>query len=274
MKFILILVVALLLYAFVLRPARKRARRTQLRAQPFPSAWSEVLKQSVPVFEHLPADLQSQLQGHIQVFLGEKRFIGCDGLEVSDEMRVTVAAQACLLLLNRETSIYGGLSTIYLYPSAYVATTRTQGGAGAEQVSRSVRLGESWTRGSVVLSWSHSRSGAANFDDGSNVVLHEFAHQLDQEDGDADGAPQLKTPSCYRTWAAVLGSEFKRVQGRRAGRNFKSLINDYGATNPAEFFAVATENFFEKPIQLKRKHSELYGELAKYYQVNPGDWKR
>ena len=274
MKFLLVLIAALLLYVFVLRPARKRARRTQLRAEPFPEAWSEILKHSVPVFEDLPAGLKSQLQGHIQVFLGEKRFIGCHGLEVTDEMRVTIAAQACLLLLNRETSVYGGLSTIYLYPSAYVATTRTRGDAGAEQVSRSVRLGESWTRGSVVLSWSHSRSGAANFNDGSNVVLHEFAHQLDQEDGHADGAPQLKTPTCYRTWAAVLGAEFKRVQGRRAGRNFKSLINDYGATNPAEFFAVATENFFEKPAQLQRRHPQLYDELAKYYRVHPGDWER
>ena len=274
MKSIAILIAALLLYAFVLRPARKRACRTQLRAQPFPTAWSDILRQSVPVFEDLPKELQSQLQGHILVFLGEKRFVGCEGLEVSDLMRVTVAAQACLLLLNRETSIYGGLSTIYLYPSAYVATARTQSGAGTEQVSRSVRLGESWTRGSVVLSWSHSKSGAANFDDGSNVVLHEFAHQLDQEDGDADGAPQLRAPSCYRTWAAVLGSEFKRIQGRREGRKIKSIINDYGATNPAEFFAVATENFFERPVQFKRRHPELYGQLAKYYQVNPGDWKR
>ena len=273
MKSIAILTAALLLFVFVLRPARKRARRARLRAQPFPPAWSEVLARNLPIFEHLPVGLQSQLQGHMQVFLGEKRFVGCEGLQVTDAMRVTIAAQACLLLLNRETSIYSGLSTIYLYPTAYVATARTHAGAGAEQVSRSVRLGESWTRGSVVLSWSHSRSGAANFDDGINVVLHEFAHQLDQEDGDADGAPQLETPSCYRTWAAVLGSEFKRVQDRRAGLKLKSLINDYGATNPAEFFAVATENFYEKPVQLKRKHPELYAELAKYYRVNPGDWK-
>ena len=190
-------------------------------------------------------------------------FEGCGGLELTDEMRVLIAAQACLLLLNRPAAVYPRLKTILVYPSTYVA--------GGQDQPKSVRLGESWGAGVVVLAWNSVKGGATNFNDGQNVTLHEFAHQLDQADGAADGAPDLASRSAYRTWAQVLSREYQTLRKwKKKGR--RTVLNKYGATNPAEFFAVATETFFEKPRQMKKKHPELYEELKRYYRTEPLDW--
>lgn len=245
---------------------RKR-RRTKVRARPFPSAWLEVLA-GLPLYERLePAD-QAELRGHVLVFLDEKEFEGCAGQEITDEIRVTVAAHACLLLLHRETEYYPDLSSILIYPHAYEATHQEELPGGVISEGPSVRLGESWTRGSVVLAWDAVQAGFYDVRDGENVVIHEFAHQLDQEDGRADGAPILESRSRYAPWARVLSEEYERLQERVAeGR--RTFIDDYGATNPAEFFAVVTEAFFERPKTLQRKHPELYEQLRLYYAQDP-----
>ena len=195
-------------------------------------------------------------------------FEGCGGLELTDEIKVTIAAQACLLLLHRETDYYPRLITILVYPHAYVAKSVEPIGGGVVLEGETARLGEAWKDGVVVLSWDDVRQGASDLHDGHNVVLHEFAHQLDQQDGSADGAPILEHRSQYVTWARVLSDEYEQLR-RDTEQGRKDVLDEYGATNPAEFFAVATECFFEKPIPLRRKHPQLYEELKAYYRQDP-----
>ena len=246
---------------------RKR-RRERLRSQPFPPAWLAIIKKNVPFYYRLPQADQRELQGHIQVFLAEKHFEGCGGLELTDEIKVTIAAQACLLLLHRETDYYPRLITILVYPHAYVAKSVEPIGRGVVLEGETTRLGEAWKEGVVVLSWDDVRRGASDLHDGHNVVLHEFAHQLDQQDGSADGAPILEHHSQYVTWARVLSDEYDQLR-RDTEKGRRDVLDEYGATNPAEFFAVATECFFEKPAQLQKRHPELYSELKRFYRQDP-----
>ena len=241
-----------------------RRNRERIRSAPFPAAWERIIARNCPFYGRLPEADRRELRGHVQVFLAEKYFEGCGGLEMTDEIKVTIAAQACLLLLHRDSDYYRRLVTILVYPTAYVARAVEPIGGGFVIEGEQGRLGEAWKDGVVVLSWDDVRSGAADARDGQNVVLHEFAHQLDQEDGAADGAPILEGRSHYAAWARALGAEYEQL---RKGR--KSVLDRYGATNPAEFFAVATECFFEKPAQMLRKHPELYDELKAYYQQDP-----
>lgn len=220
----------------------------------------------MPRYGHLPDDLRAQLCGHIQVFLDEKQYEGCGGLTITDEIRVTIAAHACLLLLSRDTDYYPELISILVYPSTYkVSVTKTYGILEVEHDS--VRLGESWTEGKVILSWDAVLHGSVEHYDGQNVALHEFAHQLDQEDGVGDGAPILPVNSMYTSWARVLGDEFDALRSKTVTGD-QSVLDKYGATHPAEFFAVATEAFFEKPDKLKRKHPELYDQLKQFYRLD------
>jgi Mlc titration factor MtfA (ptsG expression regulator) len=244
----------------------KRRRRDAIREQPFPEAWRGVLDRDVAYVAKLGEDERAELEGLVQIFLAEKHLEGCGGLELTDEIRVTIAAQACLLLLGRDTDVYPELETVLVYPHAYRApSTKREGFVVIE--SDDARLGESWTRGVVVLAWDHVSSSARQLG-GDNVVLHEFAHQLDAEDGSMDGAPDLGSRARFASWARVLGEEFEEVSNRlHAGR--PSDIDAYGATSPPEFFAVVTEMFFEKPHQLRKRHPELYAELAAFYKQDP-----
>lgn len=248
----------------------RNASRAKLLAAPLPDRWQAHLEKNIPLYNRLPEELKQQLHGLINVFLAEKEFKGCQGLEISDEIRVTIAAQACMLLLNRKTKYFGKLKTIYVYPHTYVAKQVSYDGIMVIE-GQSVRLGESWQNGPIVLAWDSVIGGARNIHDGRNVVIHEFSHQLDQEDGEADGAPILENRSCYRSWAGVLGPEFEALQNKARKRR-RSAMNKYGATNPAEFFAVATETFFEKPKQMHKRHPELYEELKSYYKLDPLAW--
>jgi MtfA peptidase len=247
----------------------KQRRRDRIRSQPFSPAWLTTIQKNVPIFNGLPQADQRELQGHIQVFLAEKCFEGCGGLEMTDKIKVTIAAQACVLLLHRESD-YRRLFSILVYPHAYVAKSIEPIGGGVALEGETARLGEAWKDGVVVLSWDDVRQGASDLHDGHNVVLHEFAHQLDQEDGSADGAPILEHRS-HVTWARVLSEEYDQLR-RDAEQGRTSVLDEYGATNPAEFFAVATECFFEKPIQLRRKHPQLYEELKAYYRQDPASF--
>jgi Mlc titration factor MtfA (ptsG expression regulator) len=222
----------------------------------------------VPYYRLLSPDEQKELRKLIRVFLSEKKFEGCGGLEITDEIRVTIAAQACILLLNREHDYYAGLHSILVYPSSYQAPAKFVDPMGVVHEGDQGRLGEAWLRGAIILSWDDVRRGSADFQDGHNVTLHEFAHQLDQEDGTFDGAPILEKRSHYGSWARVLLKEYKAL-GEAADRGQETLIDQYGATDPAEFFAVITEAFFERPKALKEKHPELYEELMKFFHQDP-----
>jgi len=228
------------------------------------------LNRNVALYRYLPDSLKKELQGHIYVFLGEKTFEGCGGLKITDEIRVTIAAQACILLLNRKPTYYPTLYTILVYPGAYVAKKTTVVGMQHFE-EMTVRAGESWTRGEVVLAWDDVRQEAIDLAEGHNVVLHEFAHQLDQEDGKSDGAPILPKQSSYKAWARVLSKEYQDLR-RKTLSGRLDIMDAYGATNPAEFFAVATETFFERPRQMKLSHPELYEELESYYGLDPLKW--
>ena len=254
----------------MLKPQYTRYSRNKLKSRLFPESWNSILSKNMPYLQIMPEALQVQLKQHILVFLDEKAFYGFEGIEITDEIKVTVAAQACLLLLNRETDYYPALKSIYIYPAAFVAQHASPGAAGVLNNQRRVLSGESWGLGKVVLSWHDTKVGADLIDDGHNVVIHEFAHQLDQETGSANGAPFLKSKK-NSGWATVLKEEFEHLQeATRAGDH--SLLDSYGATNPAEFFAVATEVFFERPVELSSLHPRLYNQLQAYYQVNPACW--
>lgn len=270
--FILIIVVgALVLLFFIGKRALRTRRINQLAVKPLPDEWARILERNVALYRYLPEALREQLHNDIKIFISEKHFEGLGGLEITDEIKVTIAAEASMLLLNRISSDYPKLSSILVYPGAYVARQSTAVGGGVYSDGQSVRLGESWQHGSVVLAWDNVRQGAVNPQDGHNVVLHEFAHQLDQEDGIADGAPILEKRSSYAAWARIMSKEYAQLRSN-AEHHKKSVMDKYGATNPAEFFAVATETFFEKPKQLKKKAPDLYAELRSFYNVDPIEW--
>jgi len=254
-----------------IRRVLQRCRREFLKGTPFPERWRKVLGTNVRIYNHLPQELKDQLHCHINVFLAEKRFEGCGGLHVTDEIRVTIAALACMLLLNRKTDYYPKLKSILVYPHPYVVEdvdfigdTRVHGW--------SFRAGESWTTGAVVVAWDEVTAQASDVGYGHNVVLHEFAHQLDQEDGTGTaGIPVLERGSSYITWARILGKGFRQLR-EKVEREEADVIDEYGAENEAEFFAVATEAFFEKPVLLRKKHPDLYAELKNYYKLDPAEW--
>lgn len=246
--------------------------RRWIRRRPFPRASQQMLARQLPVFSGLGPRLQQELIDHIKVFLGSKQFIGCAGLMITDEIKITIAAQACLLLLNRPTYEYGDVRFIYVYPSSFRVTRDVRDKIGLVSTQSRDLLGESWQNGKVVLAWDDVERGVRNFSDGHNVVLHEFAHQLDEEGGGANGAPLLYTKAAYKSWAYVFGQEFEKLQASEPGS--PGIIDQYGATNPAEFFAVATETFFEEPRKLYQHHRELFDQLKAYYHLDPRDWHK
>jgi len=297
MSLALLLLAALLVVAAIAGAPRWRSWRRQAWARrPFPAAWRTILRRRVPLYRQLPADLQQQLRRRILVFLAEKPFLGCAGLEITDEMRVTIAAQACLLRLNGGEAMFPELRQILVYPGAFLVDRVHAAPGGVLRDERRVLAGESWSQGQVILSWQDVLDGARVVDDGHNVVLHEFAHQLDQETGSANGAPRLGSRAAHARWAQVMGGEFAALQARiRAREGARSraqaewswlgtssdgpaapepadLISDYGATNEAEFFAVVTEVFFEQAPALAGRHPALFELMRDYYQVDPRHW--
>lgn len=244
-------------------------RRAKLRAQPFPAEWRRIVERNVPIFRRLSRDDQAELLGHVQVFLAEKHFEGAGGLELTDEIRVTIAAQACLLLLHRDTDYYPKLKSILVYPTGYVAHEARSVGGGIWEEGDDDLLGHTQQRlGALVLAWDAAQHGALQPTDGENLVLHEFAHQLDFEDDVTNGTPPLASRAEYLAWGRVMSEEFEALRAaEEEGR--PTLIDQYGATDPAEFFAVITEAFFERPHALKRRHPELYERLASFYRQDP-----
>lgn len=231
-------------------------QRRRLLARPFPAAWEEIIRDRLPYAATLTGDDAARWRNHLKLLVWGKRFEGAQGLEVTDEMRVVVAGQAARIARRLPWDAYDRLSTILLYPSHY----RHQGRDGAV-------LGEAHPHGLVVLSWDAVTHGVRDPKDGRCTAMHEFAHVLDVSDGAFDGTPELHESGDYRRWAVVLSEHFFAL--RRAPH--RSVLRAYGATNEAEFFAVATEAFFERPARLRARAPELYAVLAGYFRVEPVD---
>lgn len=245
-------------------------QRHRLTRPPFPAAWRAVLRRRMPLYRRLPPGLQQQLRRHVQVFVAQVPFVGCQGLVVTDEVRVLVAAQAALLLLGRPAGTYRGLRQVLVYPAPFVVD-RTRADGTVVHEERRVLLGESWQQGQLILSWPDVLAGAADPDDGHNVVVHECAHQLDQERGAANGAPFLGRREAYARWADTWQTAFDALREQLA-QGLPTLIDAYGATDPAEFFAVVSELFFERPAVLAEMHPTLYQELRDFYRCDPASW--
>lgn len=237
----------------------------------FRPEWIAMLETNLPLYGRLPEEVRLTLHQRIARFIQSTRFEGCNGLELTEEMILTVAAQACLLVLHREGEPYPELRNVYLYPTTFRSVQKSRDALGVVTEAEISRLGESWTTDTVILAWDSVEGGARNLYDGHNVTFHEFSHQLDHEDGPTDGAPPLPSRAAYRSWARVFRENYADFLDRLE-RGSKTLLDPYGATNPAEFFAVATETFFEKPRQMAKKRPDLYEELKGFYGVDPKDW--
>ncbi len=231
----------------------RRWRRKRIRARALPDGWLAILDKNAPFVARLPEADRARLLGDVQVFVAEKQFIGASGVVISDEMRVTIAAAAVRLVLRLDIALYDDLSEIIVYPDAYKHQD-----AGDVAV-----LGEAHHWGVVVLSWSAVVEGMQNPRDGHDTALHEFAHVLDRVDGAFDGAPSLRAHDHYRPWATAMTRHFERL--RKRDKKLRSVLRDYGATNEAEFFAVATEAYFERPEKLRERAPDLYEALRGFY---------
>ena len=260
--------IGILIYPFLVN-----LRRDHIKAQIFPRHWLSIVESNLAIYNTLSDFQQKQLQGYMQIFLKEKQFIGCLGLQITEEMKVTIAAMACLLLFGDRKTYFPNLRSILIYPNAYIVNETIMSDRYIVEERRVARLGESWTKDQLILSWDQIKQDLLNWHDGHNVVLHEFAHQLDQEDGIAEGVPILPRALDYAVWAKIMTAEYLQLCDR-VENSKKTVIDSYGATNPAEFFAVATETFFEKPIQLNQKHQDLYELLQRYYRLDPLQWQK
>ncbi|MFN9830339.1 MAG: zinc-dependent peptidase [Pseudanabaena sp.] len=264
-------VVSVIAIAILIYPLWVKWQRDRLMAKPVPRHWLNIIESNLAIYHSLEIHQQKQLQGYVQVFLKEKQFIGCMGLQVTEEMRVTIAAIACLLLFGDRKTYFPNLRSILIYPHAYIVNEIVMRDHYIVEERLVARLGESWTQDQIILSWEQIQQDLRNWQDGHNVILHEFAHQHDREYGRAEGVPILPRTLDYALWAKVMTTDYLQLCDQ-VERQHKTIIDSYGATNPAEFFAVVTETFFEKPKQLYQHHSSLYELLQRYYQLDPRQW--
>lgn len=260
---------ALILGALIWRARAKRRWQQEVLASRLTDAeWAIVLRE-VPLVRQMPPALKAPLEGKIALFLNQVDLVGCNGLEVTDDMALSIAAQAALLVVNTDTW-YDHLTTVLVYPTAYRTRRQHRDGYVVTEEDE-VRLGESWSRGPVVLSWQDTQQGALNAQDGLNLVLHEFAHQMDDLSGHTDGAPLMAKGQSFDRWARVMTEAFDRhVLNTDAGR--RTVIDPYGATSHEEFFATAVEAFFEKPHQLRASEPEVYDQIKTLLGLDPATW--
>lgn len=266
----LLLVLGLVAGAVVYRYAARTKSRAELLSTPLSEEERATVDRVVPLIRRLPPRFRATLEGKMHRFLDQVTFMGQGDLEVTEEMRLSIAAQACLLIVNRDLW-YDNLRSIILYPSAFKSRQRRQNGFVVTD-KEIVRTGESWNRGPVVLSWAHSRAGALNDHDGHNVVLHEFAHQVDDMTGRANGVPLLSAEQSFAEWERVFLTAFERhEQAVRHGR--PTVIDPYGAQGHEEFFAVSVEVFFERPGALKDDSPDVYTQLSQLFRLDPVAWE-
>ncbi len=246
----------------------QRWRRRRILGRRFPPDWADLVRGTFPRYARLDAADRAELERLVLLFVAEKRFEGAAGLRIIDEIRLTIAAQACLLLLHRSADVYPGLVSIIVYPGEYVARQRVRDEIGLVRESTQVRLGETGARGAVVLSWDAALRGASDANGGRSLVLHEFAHLLDAESGGFDGAPRLPLRSMYDRWSRVMKDAYTALRSREA-EGLATDLDPYAATSPAEFFAVATERFFQLPHVMQLQQPALFEELAAFYRQDP-----
>ncbi len=243
-------------------------RRRRILAQPFPEAWHGILRVRVPHLAWLDDAEAAHLRELVQVFVAEKHWEGAAGLVLDDEIRVTIAAQACLLILGLEHALYRQVESIVVYPYTVVVPPPKPGffAPGGTLPPAGVPIhGQAFARGPVILVWDAVRRGAANPTDGRNVVYHEFAHKLDMLSGSADGVPPLHDRATYDRWVEVFTQEYEELR-RRTERGASSYLGTYALTNGAEFFAVASEHFFEQPLEMQRDHGAMYELMRDFYR--------
>lgn len=246
-----------------------RRRRAKLQAQPFPPHWQEILQRNVHCYSRLSEDEQRSVQQRLQVFVAEKNWEGVGGLSLTEEMKVTVAGLACFLVRAMLEEYFDNVLSILVYPAAYIAPNEQATPSGVVIEGGQARMGEAWYRGPVILSWEDVLAGGRDQSHGSNLVFHEFAHQLDMQNGrQIDGTPPLPTDELARRWPQVMEREFQELQEDCHGHH-RPLLDCYGTTNRAEFFAVATECFFCRPAALSSRHPDLYDVLRGYYRQDP-----
>ena len=249
----------------------KKRRRARITAKPFPDAWRDFIHSRMPYIKCLPPELQLDLEKRIQIFLAEKHFEGCGGFVITEEVRLVIAAQACVLVIGRPIDIFPRLKTILVYKTAFFADRNEEDEIGVVGSSDDVHAGESWDIGVVILAWQEIERGLRHKHDGYNVIIHEFAHQLDQENYETDGVPLLDHRDHYPRWQEVFSEHYAELLND-VERRRKTVLDDYGATNPAEFFAVASESFFEESAKLKQQHPDLYDVLNHYYKQDPAQY--
>ncbi len=243
-------------------------RRRKLLAQPFPDDWERMLQAHCRHWARLtPAEL-SQVRNTVRLLIAEKHWEGCNGLVVTAEMRVTIAAHAALMCLGFPGVPFERLVTVLIYPDTFVATPRHRQPWGLEEDSAEPRLGEAWYQGPVILSWREIVKQCVEQPDGRNLVIHEFAHLLDMANFDVDGVPDLPHDVDPRQWAEDFQEEFRRLQRQiRLGR--ATVLDAYAGTSPVEFFAVGSEAFFEQPTELRHESPRVYDLLRRYYRQDP-----
>ena len=250
-------------------------RRSRLLEEPFPEEWEDILEENVAAYELLDDDEQKRLRDLVQVFIAEKNWEGCGdpALELDDEIRVTIAGAGCLLLMGRDHDLFSEVESILVYPSAVVVPEQQRShfdSTGRVNEGDKPVLGLAVHGGAVVLAWDSALHGARDHKDGHNVVIHELAHKIDFIDGAADGTPMFESGAERRAWAEAMAPAYLRHK-ERAEDGKKSFLDDYAITNEAEYFAVATETFFEKPRGLKRALPEVYEQLAGFYKLDLAD---
>lgn len=251
-------------------------RRRKLLERPFAEPRERVLRENVALYRRLPEAARDKLRDLARVLIVEKHWEGCGGLKLTDEIKLTIAAQAGLLLLGLgldplRDELYPNLKTIIVYPAGFYSEQARQVGPVGIVSEGFANLGEAWHAGPVVLSWADAKRGGVDGSDGHNVVLHEFAHKLDMLDGAVNGTPPLENRSQIDSWRDVMTREYI-VLGREAAMGMPTVLNPYGATSPGEFFAVATETFFERPSEMRERHGDLYAALQGYYRQDPASW--
>ena len=247
------------------------SRRRQKRSAdgPFPPPWRAIIARHVPYARRLTPAQRTELERHVRTFLERKHFEGCGGLKLHDVHRVTIAAHAALMMLGGNTDCFPRLRVILIYPDEYVVDEPRGIGGGIVSEGPEVHAGHTQSNlGVVVVSWRDALDGVSDPSDGDNVLFHELAHQLDFEDGEDNGVPRHADAASARRFADVARRAHERLRADvQHGRD--TLLDSYGAQDPMEFFAVATEAFFEIPVELRADDPQLYDALAAYYRQDP-----
>jgi hypothetical protein len=246
----------------------KKRRRRKIQQGAWPPRWTEHLFHNARLCRLLDDAHMTLLQQRTQVLVAEKHWEAVDGLTLTEEVQVTIAGQAALMLLGTDDFYFDNVSTIVVFPESFERDVRS-----GYLTERRHHAGEAWHGGPVILSWQDVLAGGRNPHDGHNLILHEFAHTLDGIDGEMGGNVIFEDQATMQRWAEVSQREFQALQNA-AKLSQRTLLDHYGATNLAEFFAVASETFFELPQKLQSHHTELFELLMTYYRVDPRCWQR